>query len=324
MEAVADELLLNSYNNTVVTAFFGDILGTTCTAEYLCGNVNSLSVALIDAWKVVYDAKSTVSTNYQKDFSLLTEARNNKSVTSFMNNIGQDAGFVASIAANKGLRCKTCTNRNSYVQFGDEYMKDLIYFSGNYNDSKLWADLKQPRAYKTVLGAAFQLRVLRSQSFMFSTGTVSFDQTLDDTDADNSGDDDTDTEETRSKCRYDIKVGNNYFEFKSWSKSYVSTFKNDASKRIYFANQLKQYLRNATSLGNINYIFDGRRITETQAKEVLQAVFRDKAEEWWNETGTNAIGQQKLKVLFDVLTLEDLKLKIEDISNPIFYFIKTF
>lgn len=77
-------------------------------------------------------------------------------------------------------------------------------------------------------------------------------------------------------------------------------------------------------MNNINYIFDGRRITETQAKEVLQAVFRDKADEWWNETGANFIGQNKLRALFTITDLDDFKIQMADISTPMFNFIKVY
>ncbi len=46
------------------------------------------------------------------------------------------------------MPCATCKNNNNFLQIASEYISDVNYFSDNYNNANLWADLKQPNAIK--------------------------------------------------------------------------------------------------------------------------------------------------------------------------------
>jgi|GEM_PF-2491374 len=310
--------------------FLDDITATSDQTQHISNKVNVIDVKALEAWRLMKDAKEAISVNYQRDFEALKQMTIARADASFNTNVGNDAGLKALLTANKGLRCFICENRNKFVQYADDYVKDFKYFSDNYNSSsnasKMWNELKQPKALKMVYGAAFQLRVLRQYPELFTGGTISFDDTIDDIDADNPGDDEEDNEEVRSKCRYDIKVasssGDKFFEFKSWGKSTVSDFKNNASKRVYFAKQLRTYLAAVNNIDNLNYIFDGRRITVTESKEILQKVLIDNADAWFGEGGF--FGPSKLSLFgFDNLDLFKKAINDPKLDSNIYSFIKS-
>jgi hypothetical protein len=323
----ADLDYLLALDKATLYNFLGDITATSDKSAHISNKVNVIDVKALEAWRLMKDAKGAISANYQVDFEALKQVKIVRASATFNTNVGNDAGLKALLTANKGLRCFTCENKNKFVQFADDYIKDFKYFSDNYNAasnaSKMWNELKQPKALKMVYGAAFQIRVLRQYSERFRGGTVSFDDTIDDDDADNPGDDEQDNEEVRSKCRYDIKltlsgVDSKFFEFKSWGKSTVSDFKNNPSKRVYFAKQLRTYLDKVNNLENLDYIFDGRRMTITESKEILQKVLIDNADAWFGTGGF--FGPSKL-ALFGYDNLADFKTGLNDLNNPIYLFV---
>ncbi len=78
---------LLSFTSGEVQAFFGDIAPSTCGGSaYLCGNVGSLTVGLIDAWDVLYSWSS-----YRKEWvylSKITSLLGNYTTIESLNNQG--------------------------------------------------------------------------------------------------------------------------------------------------------------------------------------------------------------------------------------------
>ncbi len=81
------------------------------------------------------------------------------------------------------------------------------------------------------------------------------------------------------------------------------------------------------SLTQLHYFFDGRRIYNsgtvsetTKAKEILQRVFRDKADEWFDESGSDA--ENKFKLLFVVTNKTKFLEEINNLSSAIYRFVK--
>ncbi len=323
---VLDYLL--AMDNVTLSKFLADIAAASVDAGHIANNIAALDTKLLDAWKLMKDAKGAVSGNYQVDFAALKEIKAARDDSKFNTEIGGDDGFKAALTANKGLNCATCAVKNNFIQPAAAYVKDFRYYAANYDFEGLWTDLKQPRALKTVYGAAFQIRVLRQYTSDFSGGTVKFDETIDDIEP-GEPDDVEDDGEVRSKCRYDIRVvgtgaagQDKFFEFKSWGKSMVTSFTTNTDKRAYFAKQLFTYLRKVNSLSNLKYIFDGRRIKIADAKAVLQQVFRDKADEWFGASGT--LGAEKMNQLFNADELSEFKDKVENLNSDIYSFVNCY
>lgn len=326
---VLDELLL--MNPIDCRLFLTDINATAPPPGHVSTYVSGLNKGKVQAWKIIHEAKSAVSPNYRVDNVALVELSQAMSTPSFTQNIGGVQGISTILKANKYLPCSTCQNSNKFLQKTDQYILDLKYFSNNYNNADIWTDIKQLNAIKKVYGAAFQLRVLRTQPSLFIGGTVSFDLSLfDDLDADNPGDDDPDPNEFRSKCRFDIKVvkptGNSFFEFKSWSNNFANTFLSTPGKRTAFARQLQSYLSNVNNLSQLKYIFDGERISEEKAKELLQKVFQDNADAWFDGTSqADIVFKNKLQTLFNVTTKQNFISKINNLQElTIYKFVKTY
>jgi hypothetical protein len=173
------------------------------------------------------------------------------------------------------------------------------------------------------------LRVLRERADLFpgDTTIVKFDASLDDTKDDGISDDEEPSEEATSKCRFDIRVRkgntNYYYEFKCWSNNTFKIVTGIRSRRVGFANQLKSYLSKIDNLDQLNYVFDGKRMTEKEGRAVLQIVLVENVDNWYNETD-GTISGEKLRHLFEVNDLSELKLKISNENNNIYKFVKAY
>jgi hypothetical protein len=324
-EVSADLDYLLALDKPTLYKFLDNIIITSDKTQHISNKVNQIDVRTLEAWRLMRQAKESISINYQTDFDALREIRIARADPTFNSNVGNDDGLKALLTANKGLNCYTCENRNKFIQFADDYVKDFKYFSDNYNIASIWNELKQPKALRMVYGAAFQIRILRAYPELFTGGTLGFDKTIDDVEADDPGEDAEDNDEVRSKCRYDIKImipGNDkLYEFKSWGKSMVSDFKNNASKRVYFAKQLRTYLDKTNNLNNLMYIFDGRRITELESKAILQKVLIDNVDAWFGAGGY--FGPSKL-AMFGYNNLADFKAALNDLDSDIYSFVKAY
>lgn len=328
VNAVLDYMLDEDFDVYDLRDLLEEIEIQSGDVKHITNHVGDINVGLLAAWELVRAAKAAVSRNYEMDYPGLEEVRKAMADPGFNNNVGRTGGLIAVLSANKGLPCNTCKNPSKIIlQFLDEYIKDLKYFSDHYNFGKLWDELKQPRAYRMVYGAAFQLRILRAFPSQFAGGTVVFDDELDrltGSDEDNLADDQTD-EGIRSKCRFDIKVTGagreKLFEFKSWGATTARDFLNNASKRVYFGNQMSAYFRRARNIADVTYYFDGRKITLSRAKQLVQAVFRERYREWYTNSGTTGLGATKMEELFGI-NMQDFADEIEDVNSPIYNFIK--
>jgi hypothetical protein len=296
--------------------------------DHLTNHISAIQTKILDAWELMRDVKGNNS-NYLTNYPTLREIMIGRDDASFMRNVGNDDGFKEVLKANKGLPCSTCKVNNGYLNPAPDYIKDLTYFSKHFNFNGLWNDLKQQKAYRTVIGAAFQLRVLRERADLFpgDTTIVKFDASLDDTKDDGISDDEEPSEEATSKCRFDIRVRkgntNYYYEFKCWSNNTFKIVTGIRSRRVGFANQLKSYLSKIDNLDQLNYVFDGKRMTEKEGRAVLQIVLVENVDNWYNETD-GTISGEKLRHLFEVNDLSELKLKISNENNNIYKFVKAY
>ena len=255
-----------------------------------------------------------------------------------------EAGLETIIKANRGLGCNTCNS--SFMQNADEYIEDVKYYvNAHVSPTEITAgglinEIKSTY-YNKVIGSAFQLRVLRSHSSLFSgAGNItSFDLSIEDSEGADDNEDEPIENEKPSKCRYDVKVikpgagtpqsRTHLFEFKSWGYSTISKFlnANNFNKRTQFTNQFKTYLSNISSLDQLHYIFDGRRtynsgtLTRDKAKEILLRVFRDDPGAMWDLKTSLFNG----KILDDNNALITERSKfILFINNPNFNFLNRF
>lgn len=313
-EAVMDKLI--AMEPAIKKDFLDNISPLNLDDSHIAQNIGDINAELLDAWVLMRAAKKDVSDNYQKDFPALKQIRTARADATFIGNMGNDNGLSTLLKANKGLQCHTCETGNSFVQNAEEYMKDFKYFSDHYNTSGagLWSDLKQLNALRMVYGAAFQLRVLRQYPELFN-GTVAFDQSLDDLETSPDGANETMPATTRSLSRYDIKVnGTRYYEFKCWGENTLATFLSIPGRRTGFATQFSYYLRKVNTLNDLKYIFDGRRLSTDQAKQIIQQILIDNVDTWY-ASPEPGFGAAKLNALFAVTNLADLKAKIGALNN---------
>ncbi|NML39648.1 hypothetical protein HHL17_20785 [Chitinophaga sp. G-6-1-13] len=328
---VLNYLLDDKMNAADLDVFLDEIVATSEKQAHITSHVRDLNAGIMAAWKLVRQAKSSTSKNYEVDYPALDALRTAWTDTNFQTNVGGESGLKTALFANKGLPCGTCDNKpGAFIQPLKEYILDFKYFSDNYNFAGLWADLKQVNAIRTVYGAAYQLRILRALQGRFA-GTLRFDRKLDGPDEDEAEEDALAVEEvaqgTRTKCKYDIKVmgaaGDHYFEFKSWGETTVRNFFNGgASKRKAFGRQMGAYLRKVQTLDHLNYMFDGRRMTHTKAKEIIRLTLREHFRKWYGSTEDNdGLGAARMQALFG-LNEDDFADAVEDLNSPVYNFVK--
>ncbi|KAA2242739.1 hypothetical protein F0L74_09435 [Chitinophaga agrisoli] len=326
VNSVLDYLLSTNMDNATLAEFLSDI-GATGGVAHLAGNIRSIDANLVDAWKLMKAAKGDASKNYQVDFAALREIRAARTDATFNTEIGGDDGFETALTANILLNCATCAPGQDFVRTASEYVKDFRNFAviNGENKESVWNDLKHRKAINLVVGAGFQIKVLRDAARLFQGGTIRFDDSIDDRDADDPGDAPADGE-PRSKCRYDIRIKgtgfaseDKHFEFKSWGQKRLKAFLASRSIRNGFAKQLHTYLHETNNIADLTYFFDGLRISKEEARSVLREVFRDNANEWFGENGT--LGVIKMDQLFNTSDINDFKKEAEDLNSSIYSFV---
>ncbi len=109
MKSVVDKVL--TFTQQEAEAFLADINGSTCTSNYLCGNIGSINVDIVNAWKTLVDNANTKTkrTLFGQDFPLLTEivnVRTNYTAAFNHGTMGNLENFIKTYQ--NRVPCKTC------------------------------------------------------------------------------------------------------------------------------------------------------------------------------------------------------------------------
>lgn len=272
--------------------------------------------------------KEKKSAGYREDYKGIRMLRNIV-VSPEFTTLGGSAGVNLILEKNVALGCNTCLASNApYLQKMDKYLEDIQYFASKYgtNGSGMIGELKS--SFNKLIGAAFQIRVINADRERFIGAR--FDESV--IDAGNEDDLGNITNvleaDKPSQCRFDISIGTGsgvqLYEFKSWGQNTKTAFMASTNTRAKFANQLKAYFsnENVTTLDQIHYFFDGRRLSEKDAKEIVQKVLQERATGstgWFTSGDATLISQ--LKLLFEVTTEAQFVTKISSTTNTVYNFV---
>jgi hypothetical protein len=261
LESVVDRLLAFT-DNAVIQVFLGDIQDPCGGNAYLCGNVSSLTVDLVEAWKVVYDAKGTYG--YKKDYALLNQTKAMQTNATLLQNLDGREGLKTIIVKNIAAPCYTCqSTTHAYLKKMDEYLKDVAYFGNNCSEKEGYRTVigstgLQGQQY-AVEGAAFMLRVLADGNL--ASQVDKFEQIYN----------------TANEKVVDIVHANGkLIECKSWtigSGAFVF-FKTGRTAQGGSFAQFTSYLQNGISnMTDLEYWFDSKKeSSETKLKEEFQTM----------------------------------------------------
>lgn len=100
-------------------------------------------------------------------------------------------------------------------------------------------------------------------------------------------------------------------------KSYAETTPIDVDQFI-------AYLSAINNLSNLRYVFNAKKLTPQQAKEKMQAVFRNNAPLFYKDPNQGGVGANKMQTLFKVANPSEFLDLIDTIvNNPIYDFVIT-
>ena len=120
----------------------------------------------------------------------------------------------------------------------------------------------------------------------------------------------------------DLMLGNVKYEFKSWLPNTANPWNGFFTGTNSSYNQFIKYLENSASLGEIKYVFNANKVDITTVKNAFKDLFIAKAEDLFKPINQGGLGQAKMNQLFGVDNISDFLDDIDDISSPIYDFIK--
>ncbi|NBB32012.1 hypothetical protein, partial [Cellulophaga sp. BC115SP] len=282
---------LLSFTSGEIQAFFGDIAPSTCGGNaYLCGNINSLTVGLIDAWKVVYDAKPT--SKFKQDYEILQAVRtiqnNPNKLAAFTNNGGTIVSFIQKYDQS---RCKICGNQGlaSLPELEDILLNTAEVYEKHHNEtgfmgwynrevfaSNISYEVEPEGEVRNIPsigrdGAQHMIKYMVERSFADNTDAI--DQNFPPT-------------APYPNRQYDIRVNDQirFVEFKSYK---TTTSLNTTAS----AEQLMSYLSQIGSMAELRYVFNDRKTNLSEAKTKMQGLFQgSKKDEIFETIWNNAFG----------------------------------
>ncbi len=300
-EKVADEETLHYiscfrlFSDTELAEFFKDITQQIIdNPNHLSNRVNNtdlksddklIDCSVFEAWYIVYLAKGTLK--YKTDFVLLKQVAN-MLYDGSLEKLGGLDGLVDIIKKNVSAPCHTCDSNKDYLEKMDKYLESVVYFANTFHNATnfrtvfskgIVSENKGQRA-----GAIFMLKALNRDKSIRPT----------------------EFEKKYSGCEADAIVGSKIYEFKSWSprgdeEEEDEEQKYDRSKSSFWNfergyqsyGQFLCYLRNITTLDDLEYIFDkdnieknGENDAENYVKLRFQNLFKIKANDIFNANPT--------------------------------------
>jgi hypothetical protein len=293
LEAVVTKLLM--LQNSEIQAFLGDITKTYTSSNALnkTTNIATLNTDLIEAWKIVYDARNTITSPggttrqaHRCDMAVLKEIvkiiSNAPYGANFMRLEGIE-GLKTYMRQNTRLPCNPCyayTN-GDHLNDLENYLQDLVYLANTCSNnisgcSSVTAALKSTaQPYYRVEPEAFVIRVLRQE--LWANKVVAFEASM-----------------LNSSRIIDVRINDNgttvNCEFKSWSKAADNEVAYDDGENVDVSKspfdnlvagkgsygQFKDYLKGIGSMSELRYYFDAKKgVSETYAKEQFQKMMYD-------------------------------------------------
>ena len=304
LEAVVDKVL--TFTLTEADAFLTDVNENTCTSEYLCGNIGSINVDIVNAWKLEIDAltsagrKEPLTSQYLSDWETLTTIKNMMTTESnkvndwfTIFNVVYDTELATAKAGSltdkvsifakrySGVSCNTCgdVNTNAHttlknVWLNIKYAMDLYNADNNIVNVAYFSSYALfSKNYTTQHGHHHQLSDMRINLNLPSSNILGIDRNI-----------------TNADKQYDLKLkgslGNGYKEYKSYGQNLI----NDIALRNWgYFDQFLAYLKapETTDMGVPNdpakptfqYIFNTRLQSEANIKTAFQKLFCENCDE---------------------------------------------
>jgi hypothetical protein len=336
LSAIVDKINTLGLAKIAFLSDIADVNGVAPKADDIRANVNSLTLDLIDAWKLVYDAAETkpkFSSNYQRDMEVLKQVKNMLSSTNStsLTKLGGSAGLIEILQKHYTAPCYTCTNNagNSHLRYMDGYLKDIMFFVSTYANTT--------GATQVLAGSGIKnssIRQVRSTAYMLdfinknnATNFTSFEDNL--------------SAAPFYGCKPDAREGAKIIEFKSWSyaqsvneeeeesESKNSSFKNmfktladfDFKPNSYNTyTQFRCYMSNIDKMSDLQYYFDGRKGvgTEIVVKEAFRDLLYNKA-----SSALTLQGQEIFEVIWGRTALRANLFGVENSTDARLPFAKT-
>ncbi|MCB0647791.1 MAG: hypothetical protein KDC49_14075 [Saprospiraceae bacterium] len=266
-------------------------LEKSCSSIYsICYNIDKLSIGLIEAWSLTFDARGT--NNYKLDIALLDQIVSMKSLgnSQMYNTLGGDAVLIDIMAKNKKAPCNTCQNNEPAKKLMHQYLKDVEKFVKTYgkniggnNSAAVFSSGITSGNQAHVYGAVFMLSAMQNDFTKF---------------------------EDKLFCgaEADARSNTKIVEYKSWAAGISDESEEDDEQKYdrtksSFWNfergyqgygQFLCYLQAINSFEELEYIFDGEKASYKDAVDAFQGLYRNKSEEifdviWGNEVLQNSI-----------------------------------
>lgn len=216
---------------------------------------------LVDSWTHVYNARGAAAV-WKTDVVLLEKLAAVKTNTGFMTHVGGNEGLEAILTANVRAGCKSCGDAGeAFLKPIDGYLDDVEDFVSNYNGNEGFADvlaeLKRTNANGSanyaMEGAAFMIDRLRRTPEITPASVKRFDGVFE-----------IDPDEILAcvNCRFDIELNSGVkYEYKSYGEVSVRKIGGITSTDQTFLKQHLSYLQDASSIDNIKYEFDLRKLS---------------------------------------------------------------
>nr|MCU0326929.1 hypothetical protein [Spirosomataceae bacterium] len=162
-DALCQELY--GYEVSEINAFLEDLLSKLTNADALGNHVSNMDVALVRAWRKIYEAKSS---GYRIDWAAL---QNYKNLTETeKTNLQGEPSLVEILRSNARQPCNTCqatSTTKNYLNGLAEYILDLKHFSG-FSGADGYATaiglLKSNTLARKLEPETFIIRVLKSEN----------------------------------------------------------------------------------------------------------------------------------------------------------------
>jgi hypothetical protein len=315
---------LLTFTSGEVQAFYGDIAPSTCGGSaYLCGNVGSLTVGLIDAWSCIATNANNLNTNYLNDFVLLKKVQEIQSDATkrgyFVSNttVNFDAFLVNAL---KETPCNTCPEPadgtwasrfpkldkilSNMLELVPKHTSKADFRSSFYNGEVLAGN---PSSIAKRDGGQHMLNYMADRPFTDNAIWIDRKFSYVSAQAANSG------------KEFDIYMGREeitpiwFVECKSYQES------TDIDVEQFLA-----YLSLIDDFSRLRYVFNDRKLDITAAKNKMKAVFQgSKANDIFDEIWKNNPLRTKLfgTNLTKIQARTQYDLWLNSLDNTIFIFV---
>jgi Fibronectin type III domain len=302
--------ILDALDPIVEAAFLKDI-SSDSPSEHIGANVSFLNANKVDAWKIVWNARSNLK--YHQDYKVICQTALLMGLTDYYSMLGNKEGLTTIINRNQWAPCYTCDHSNqiSTMRKMNEYLEDIFhaqFYKDKDNFEMFVASLKDSEE-NNIIGSAFEVKTLAAD-IAFASQVRGFEVERD-----------SRLENLEWRKRYsDIVYRQNlktiYVDCKSVNSNFFIfelnlTMNNRRNETEYKSkyNQFLDYLLVIEAMDELEYWFDKEKLiqagilTENAWKQVFQTQLLRRQVD--NVTGNNfTVADKIFEIIWNRGTLE--------------------